>query len=240
MADIARDGARWAISKGFGTEANLEFCEEHGCVAFADPALVSARAYDRGIGHIGTLGSGNHFIAIQRVGEVLDGFAAVTMGLFPDQVVVMIHTGSRGFGYQIATDFAQKVEQKSKDPKLPDRPLAYAPFGSPLARRSFKCMGAAVNFAFANRQVITHCVRAAFRRVFVRKIEMPLLYDVCHNIAKVETHVIDGMPKFVVHRKGATRAARNSRKRLSKLDSPCSSGDRSARHRTSPSEPRAQ
>jgi tRNA-splicing ligase RtcB len=207
VIDIARQGARWAVSNGFGTEDDLEYCEERGCVEFADPALVSPRAIQRGLGHIGTLGSGNHFIEIQRVDRILDEFAAATMGLFQDQVVVMIHTGSRGFGYQIASDFTQEVEQKCKDKSLPDHQLAYAPFSSPLGRKYFKCMGAAVNFAFANRQVITHCVRMAFKEVLGREVEMPLLYDVAHNIAKVESHIVGGKTReFVVHRKGATRA----------------------------------
>jgi tRNA-splicing ligase RtcB len=150
---------------------------------------------------------GNHFIEIQRVERVLDDFATATMGLFADQVVVMIHTGSRGFGYQIASDLAQEAEQKCRDPALLDRQLAYAPFGSPLARKYLKYMGAAANFAFANRQVITHCVRAAFRKVVAQEVEMPLLYEVAHNIAKIEKHTAAGREReFIVHRKGATRA----------------------------------
>lgn len=208
IVDICTKGAKWAIEKGFGEPDDLQFCEEGGCVSFADVSCVSDRCIERGLDQIGTVGSGNHFVEIQSVDKIFNEKAAATMGLKQNQVCVMIHTGSRGLGYQIASDWMVECEKKCKDPNLPDKQLSYIKFDSPLGRRYMKCMGSAINFAFCNRQVITHFVRVAFNEIFTKnQLEMKVLYDVAHNIAKVEKHIVNGKEKsLLVHRKGATRA----------------------------------
>jgi tRNA-splicing ligase RtcB len=206
--DICAQGARWAVDHGFGVPRDLEMCEEGGCVEHADVSAVSDRCIERALGHLGTLGSGNHFIELQAVDRVFHAAAAAAMGLRPRQAVVMIHTGSRGLGYQLASDFMVEVERKCEIRGLPDRQLSCVPLNSALGRRYVHAMGCAANFAFCNRQVITHFVRAVFRDVLQRpELEMPLVYDLSHNIGKFETHMIDGSPReLFVHRKGATRA----------------------------------
>jgi tRNA-splicing ligase RtcB len=205
-------GARWVVEQGFGEGEDLAHTESEGCMDGADPGLISEKAYERGSRQLGTLGSGNHFAEIQYVDEIYDEGIANSLGIFKDQVTVMIHTGSRGFGHQVCTDFLEVMQKavRKYNIELPDRELACAPFNSPEARDYLAAMKAAANYAWANRQYIMHWVRESFIRVMgisPRDAGMSLIYDVAHNIAKVEEHVIDGKRmKVVVHRKGATRA----------------------------------
>lgn len=205
-------GARWAVEQGFGYPADLEKIESGGAIDGADPSLISRKAYERGRAQQGTLGSGNHFLEIQYVDEIYDQKAADALGLFRDQMTVMIHTGSRGFGHQVCTDFLEVMERAIAKYKieLPDKELACAPFESPEAKDYLAAMRAAANYAWANRQCIMHWTREAFMRVLAASpgdLGMSLVYDVAHNIAKVETHEVGGKKmKLVVHRKGATRA----------------------------------
>jgi tRNA-splicing ligase RtcB len=205
-------GARWVVEQGMGESADLERIESGGHIEGADPSLISDRAYERGRAQQGTLGSGNHFLEIQHVDEIYDEKAANALGLFKGQVTVMIHTGSRGFGHQVCTDYlevmARAVAKYGID--LPDRELACAPFSSPEAQDYLAAMKAAANYAWANRQCIMHWSREALYSVLGMSpaaLGLSLIYDVAHNIAKVETHTVNGeKKKLVVHRKGATRA----------------------------------
>jgi tRNA-splicing ligase RtcB len=205
-------GARWVVEQGFGSSEDLEHTESEGCMEGADPGLISEKAYERGSPQLGTLGSGNHFAEIQYVDEIFDEDAANSLGLFKDQITVMIHTGSRGFGHQVCTDFLEVMKRavRKYHIELPDRELACAPFHSIEAKEYLSAMKAAANYAWANRQYIMHWVREAFIQVLgkgPRDLGMDLVYDVAHNIAKVEEHIIDDKKmKVVVHRKGATRA----------------------------------
>lgn len=205
-------GARWAVEQGFGDSSDLEKIESGGCIEGADPDLISKKAYERGRAQQGTLGSGNHFLEIQYVDEIYDEKAANTLGLFKDQVTVMIHTGSRGFGHQVCTDFLEVMERASVkyNIELHDKELACAPFGSQEAQDYLAAMRAAANYAWANRQCIMHWAREAFLGFFRStpgKLGMSLIYDVAHNIAKIEEHEVNGKRrKLIVHRKGATRA----------------------------------
>ncbi len=209
---ILMKGARWAVEQGFGEPGDLEKIESGGCIEGADPSLISNKAYERGRSQQGTLGSGNHFLEVQYVDEIYDGKAANSLGLFRDQITVMIHTGSRGFGHQVCTDFLEVMERAANKYKieLPDKELACAPFESPEAQDYLAAMKAAANYAWANRQCIMHWSREAFMKVLglsPRELGMSLIYDVAHNIAKVETHEVNGRKtKLIVHRKGATRA----------------------------------
>jgi tRNA-splicing ligase RtcB len=205
-------GMKWALDQGYAVEADLEHCEDNGFRDEADPSVVSSEAKDRGRKQIGSLGSGNHFLEVQRVEDIYDESVAAAFGLSEDQVVVLIHCGSRGLGHQVCTDYLRKIEQEHADllESLPDRELAAAPAGSPLAEDYYGAMNAAINFAWVNRQLITYQTRQVFADVFDRDwqaLGMELLYDVAHNIGKKETHEIDGVDRDVyVHRKGATRA----------------------------------
>ncbi|RKY31053.1 MAG: RNA-splicing ligase RtcB [Candidatus Omnitrophota bacterium] len=206
------EGARWAVKNGYGYEEDLERIEEYGCIKGADPNVVSERAYERGLEQSGTLGSGNHFLEIQQVVQIYDREIAEKFGLFEGQITIMVHTGSRGFGYQICDDYLSlfgKVHSKYGI-SLPDRQLACAPAKSPEGRKYFAAMKAAANYAFANRQVITHWVRETFSYVLRKSdkdIGLEIVYDVAHNICKLEKHNVDGREKLLlVHRKGATRA----------------------------------
>ncbi len=208
MDAMLRGGARWAIERGYGTEADLERIEEHGCMAGAIPEQVSAHAKARQRDEVGTLGSGNHYLEVQYVAEVHDAATAEAFGLHADDVVVSIHCGSRGLGHQIGTEFLKKmaIAAGSYGITLPDRELACAPINSPVGETYLGAMRAAINCALANRQVITHLTRDTFARV-LPKATLPLLYDVSHNTCKVEAHMVDGRSrKLFVHRKGATRA----------------------------------
>ncbi len=208
LREILARGAAWAVENGYGTADDLRMTEEGGEVRDADPAGVSPRALERGVPQLGTLGAGNHFLEIQKVDKILDAAAARAFGLEAEgQVLVMIHCGSRGLGHQVASDYIQAMENELGTDGLPDRELVAAPFRSSLGRRYYRAMGAAVNYAFANRQMIAHGVRGAFAKVLGRAEGMRQVYDVCHNVAKVESHEVDGREiGLCVHRKGATRS----------------------------------
>jgi len=205
---ILESGAKRLIEQGYGERGDVENCESNGCLPQADAATVSDYAKNRGRDQVGTLGSGNHFCQIDKVEEIFDEKIAETFGLFKDQVVILIHTGSRGLGHQVATDYI-KIMMRTMDKygiRLPDRELAACPLNSIEGERYFKAMCAASNYAWANRQMITYYVRRAWERVMGKKT-LTLLYDVSHNIAKIEEHEVDGQKmKLIVHRKGATRA----------------------------------
>lgn len=209
---VLEQGAVWAVEAGFGSVADLDAIEEGGRLRSASAAVVSDRALERGRNQLGTLGSGNHFLEVQRVEEIYQPEAAEVLGLFPDQVTVSIHTGSRGLGYQVCDDFIKVMQRASATYgiDLPDRQLCCAPLESPEAKDYMAAMAGAANFAFANRQLITHWVRQTFQEVFhlsPADLRMSVVYDLCHNIAKWEDHQVDGKPERVcVHRKGATRA----------------------------------
>jgi tRNA-splicing ligase RtcB (3'-phosphate/5'-hydroxy nucleic acid ligase) len=209
---VLRLGARWAVERGMGTASDLEHCEEGGALADADPRAVSEEAHARGRGQLGTLGSGNHFLEVQEVDQVLDPAGAAALGLALGDVTVMIHCGSRGLGHQVCTDHVRGVMRRlgAWGIELPDRQLACAPLGSPEADAYLGAMRAAANFAWANRQCIAHGVRRAFERVAGAAgldPRLALVYDVAHNIAKFETHATAaGRVRCLVHRKGATRA----------------------------------
>ncbi|AKB82719.1 RNA-2',3'-PO4:RNA-5'-OH ligase [Methanosarcina barkeri 3] len=206
------EGARWAVEAGYGVEADFEHCEANGYMEGADPSQVSTKARNRGKPQLGTLGSGNHFLEVQYVDKIYDQEIASTFGLQEGQVTVMVHCGSRGAGHQICTDHLKELSQAVKNYKIeiPDKQLACAPAQSKEAQNYFKAMLCAANYAWANRQIITHWTRESFEKVFGRDADdlgMDLLYDVAHNVAKLEKHIVDGRKKEVyVHRKGATRA----------------------------------
>ncbi|WP_297474749.1 RtcB family protein [Thermococcus sp.] len=212
LDDVLADGAKWAVDNGYGWKEDLEHLEEGGRMEGADPDAVSQKAKQRGAPQLGSLGSGNHFLEVQVVDKIFDEEIAKTYGLFEGQVVVMVHTGSRGLGHQVASDYLRIMEKANRKYGVPwpDRELVSVPFQTEEGQRYFSAMKAAANFAWANRQMITHWVRESFEEVFKRKaedMEMGIVYDVAHNIAKVEEHVVDGKKvKVVVHRKGATRA----------------------------------
>ena len=206
-------GVPWAIEKGLGWPEDAEHCEESGCMKNANPNKVSSNAKNRGLSQIGTLGSGNHFLEIQKVDKIHDSRTAKTFGIEHEgQVTVMIHCGSRGFGHQVCSDYLRIMERAVQKYKigLPDRELACAPGNSTEAQDYYSAMACAVNYAFVNRQTILHWVRQSFQQVFNRKPEefgLHLVYDVAHNIAKIETHTVEEHQRKVwVHRKGATRA----------------------------------
>jgi tRNA-splicing ligase RtcB len=209
---VLTKGSAWAVSQGFGIERDVLHIEEHGCIAGADPDVISKRAYERGRPQLGTLGSGNHFVEIDYVEEVFDPQIAALFGLEKNRIAVIVHTGSRGFGYQVCDDSLQEMLKASQKYgiELPDRQLCCAPLQSEEGRRYFAAMACAANYAFTNRQIITHWVRETFEQVLERTpndLQMDLVYDVAHNIAKFETHLVDGKERKVcVHRKGATRA----------------------------------
>jgi tRNA-splicing ligase RtcB len=206
FAEITEKGAQWAVENGFGKKDDLDSMEEYGKISGSEFSKVSNEAVQRGVPQLGTLGSGNHFLEIQRIDKIIDEKAAKTFGIKKDQIVVMVHCGSRGFGHQIASDYIKLMEQKFGHEHLPDRELSCAPIQSEEGQRYFKAMHCAINFAFANRQMITHQVRESFKRVMGEE-ELDIIYDVCHNVAKIEEHVIDGQRRKVcVHRKGATRS----------------------------------
>ena len=209
---VLEKGPRWAIDQGMGSEADLDHTEERGCIAGADAYAVSERAKQRGKAQLGTLGSGNHFLEVQYVDEIFDETTAARYNLQKDRIVVLIHTGSRGLGHQVCTDYVSQLDlaMRKYDLHVPDRQLACAPVQSPEGQRYLQAMAAAANFAWTNRQCIAHAARGAFKRIFGESVHLPVIYDVAHNIAKRETHVVDGKQKqVVVHRKGATRSFPN-------------------------------
>jgi tRNA-splicing ligase RtcB len=213
MNQLMVEGARWAVKRGMGFEEDLDVTEEGGCLAGADSGKVSDRAVKRGMPQAGTLGSGNHFLEIQVVKEIFDPRIASIMGITEiGQILVLIHTGSRGFGHQVCTDHLRVMEQavSKYGIKLPDRQLACAPIESPEGQDYLAAMACAANYAWANRQCIAHWTRESFANIFGKSAEqlgMKQIYDVAHNIAKIEEHTVDGRKvKVCVHRKGATRA----------------------------------
>ncbi|MCJ7429269.1 MAG: RtcB family protein, partial [Candidatus Nanohaloarchaeota archaeon QJJ-5] len=212
LEPVLNHGLEWAMDEGYATQADLKHCEDEGKRTEADPSKISQKAKDRGKNQLGSLGSGNHFLEVQKVSEIYDTETAEAYGLEPDQVLIMVHCGSRGLGHQVCSDYLRKIENAHPEVMndLPDRELAYAPAGSQLADDYYGAMNAAINYAWTNRQLITHRIRTSFERIFDRDwetMEMDLLYDVAHNIAKKEHHEVNGETKeLYVHRKGATRA----------------------------------
>ncbi len=208
LEEVCIKGAVWAVDNGYGIRTDLERTEEYGQMKSADPVYLSKRAVERGIPQLGTLGAGNHFLEIQKVDRIYDPVVAKTFGIHSlGQIVVMIHCGSRGLGHQVASDYIRAMENKYRTSGLPDRELIHAPIRSELGQQYYKSMSAAVNFAFANRQMIAHWVREVFQRILGSSEGMDQVYDVCHNVAKFENHEIDGVQKKVcIHRKGATRS----------------------------------
>jgi tRNA-splicing ligase RtcB len=209
---VLQKGAQWAVDQGYGRWEDLEHIEEKGRIHDADPDLVSHKALERGRTQLGTLGSGNHFVEVGYVAEVYDQGVAQTLGLAKDQAIVIVHTGSRGLGHQVCDDFIHVMIQAAQryGIELPDKQLCCAPITSKEGKDYLAAMACAANFAFANRQIITHWVRETFEQV-VRMgpstLRLDLVYDVCHNIAKLEPHEVNGQKRrLCVHRKGATRA----------------------------------
>lgn len=206
---ILEKGVPYLVEKGYGEKEDVENCEEKGRMEEADPSCLSSAAKTRGQDQVGTLGSGNHFCEIEKVSKIFDKNIAQIFGLFEEQIVIMIHTGSRGLGHQNCTDYLRAIMPvySKYGIKLPDKELASIPFNSPLGEKFFKAMSAACNYAWANRQMITFYIRKAWKKVFGQRASLRLLYDVAHNIAKIEEHEVDGKKmKLIVHRKGATRA----------------------------------
>lgn len=210
LDEVLKNGARWAVGRGYGEKGDAHFLESFGSLEDADPGNVSSHAKERGRDQLGTMGAGNHFVEVDRIEEIFDEKVAKVFGLFKGQVVVLIHTGSRGLGHQVATDHIRIMlgAMSKYDISLPDRELACAPFSSPEGQAYFSAMAAAANFAWANRQMISHEVRKVWADILGDAGgNLSVLYDVAHNIAKIEEHFIDGKHKKVImHRKGATRA----------------------------------
>jgi len=204
------EGSSWAVHQGYGVDEDIIMCEQAGCMKEADPAAVSQKARQRGMPQSGTLGSGNHFLEIQAVREIYDTEAARAFGVFPGQICIMIHCGSRGLGHQVCTDHLSILEAATRKYhiSLPDRQLACAPLDSPEGKAYFGAMAASANYAWANRQVIMHYTRKAMEEMYgIPYKEMHLVYDVAHNVAKFEEHVVgSSRMRVCVHRKGATRA----------------------------------
>ena len=213
MEEVLGSGAAWAVRHGYGTPLDLDVTEEQGCMKVADPSKVSDKAKTRGMPQLGTLGSGNHFLEVQVVREIYDAEAANAMGItHPGQVLMLIHTGSRGLGHQVCDDYLRVMGEavRKYGIALPDRQLACAPVESEEGRDYLSAMACAANYAWANRMLIAHWVRDSFSQVFAKKpaaLGMEQVYDVAHNIAKIEEHFVDGKKQqLCVHRKGATRA----------------------------------
>ncbi len=220
FTNVMKNGAQWCLENGFATKDDIDHIEDKGKIAWADPSKVSEKAIKRGFNQIGTLGSGNHYLEIQEVreGNIYDKEAAAAFGVNKvGQIVIMVHCGSRGFGHQIGTDYLRTFldAMPKYGIEIKDKELACAPFNSPEGQDYYKAMACAANMAFANRQVITHQIRETFAKVFgktAEEMEMKLVYDVAHNIAKLEKYTIDGEERtLLVHRKGATRAFGPSR-----------------------------
>lgn len=208
MSTMLREGAQWAVRRGYGTREDLKWMEEKGCVTDAEPEYVSQQARRRMQDEVGTLGSGNHYLEVQRVAQIYDERIARVFGIAKDDIVVSMHCGSRGLGHQIGTEFLREMVEAAPDYgiELPDRELACAPIHSSLGQRYLGAMRAAINCALANRQVLTHLVRKAFGDI-VPDAKLEVLYDVSHNTCKLEHHLVDGNDRqLFVHRKGATRS----------------------------------
>lgn len=209
---VLKKGSRWAVEQGFGKDSDIEKTEENGCMASADPSVISERALERGKKQLGTLGSGNHFLEVGVVEEIFDERTASAYGLFHDQVTVMLHSGSRGLGYQICDDSLARLARHAGKHhiELPDRQLVYAHINSGEGENYLKAMACAANYAWANRQILMYRAEEIFQdflKISPKSLNMRLLYDICHNIAKKETHTVNGEKRLLcVHRKGATRA----------------------------------
>lgn len=209
---LLTQGANWVVKKGLGSADDIDHIEKKGCIDGADPEYVSPRAKERGKRQLGSLGSGNHFLEVQYVDEIYDESVANALGLFPNQITVSIHTGSRGLGYQVCDDFLSVMNraQKKYGIEIPDRQLCCAPIRSQEGKNYLSAMACAANYAFANRQMITHWVRECFEQMLKKSSDslgIQVVYDVCHNIATFEKHQVKGKERTVcVHRKGATRA----------------------------------
>lgn len=217
LNEVLKIGAEWAIKNGFGKKEDLERCEENGKMLEADPSNVSDRAKARGLPQLGTLGAGNHFLDILKVSNIFDEKIAKVFGIEKDKILIMIHCGSRGLGHQVASDYIKLMEDKYGWKDLPDRELINAPINSELGKKYFSAMKCAVNFAFCNRQLIMHYVREVLDKYFPKN-KNHLIYDVCHNIAKIEEYTIDGKKqKVCVHRKGATRSFGPGKKEVPKI-----------------------
>ncbi len=223
LDEVLSRGVKWAIEKGYGWEEDVEFIEENGSMEDADPSKVSNLAKKRGAPQLGTLGSGNHFLEVQVVEKIYEPEIAKVFGITQEgQITVMVHTGSRGLGHQVCTDYLKVMEKavRKYGIKLPDRELVCAPVNSKEAEDYYKAMCAAVNYAFTNRQCITHWVRESFEKIFRTSAEdlgMRTIYDVAHNVAKREVHEVDGRKmELYVHRKGATRAFGPGREEIPK------------------------
>lgn len=206
---VLESGVGWMVEHGYGQPEDISVCEESGAIDGADAGAVSDRAKKRGLPQIGTLGSGNHFLEVQYVEKIFEPDIARVLGIFENEIVVLIHSGSRGLGHQVCTDYLRDMDEGMRryGINLPDRQLACVPVHSKEGQAYLGAMRAAANFAWANRQGITHFTRQAFKRIFGEKEELRVIYDVCHNIAKLERHRVGGRDrKVMVHRKGATRA----------------------------------
>jgi len=212
LAEVLRKGVRWTLERGYGSSEDADHIEAQGCIPGADPDRVSDRALERGRAQLGTVGSGNHFVEVGYVDEVYDRKAASVIGLEKDQMTILVHTGSRGLGHQVCDDYIRVMLEASKKYaiQLPDPQLCCAPVQSKEGKNYLAAMACAANFAFVNRQMITHWVRETFEQVFrmgPRDLRLDLIYDVCHNMAKMETHLVAGEEmELCIHRKGATRA----------------------------------
>jgi len=206
LIEVLEKGSQWAVSQGYGVKEDYEKTEENGKME-ASASAVSDKAFARGLPQLGSLGAGNHFLEMQKIEQIFDEKTAKTFGISnKENITVMVHCGSRGLGHQVASDYIRKMEDKYGFSNLPDRELINAPITSQLGESYYKAMSAAANFAFANKQMITHWVRESFNKIY-GDVKIKQVYDVCHNIAKKETHMIDGEKKKVcVHRKGATRS----------------------------------
>ena len=217
LDSVLKNGAGWAVKNKMGEKEDLERCEENGKMENANPKDVSQRAKARGLPQLGTLGAGNHFLEMQKVEEIFDKKVAERFGIEKDKIIIMIHCGSRGLGHQVASDYIKLMEDKYGFSNLPDRELINAPIKSELGEKYLSAMNCAVNFAFCNRQMIMHHIREVLKRYFPKN-KNHLIYDVCHNIAKIEEHVFDGKKiKLCVHRKGATRSFGEGRKEIPKV-----------------------
>jgi tRNA-splicing ligase RtcB len=212
LAAVVKQGSQWAVKKGYGEQRDLLFTEENGCMPVEDIDAISNKAFERGKRQLCTLGGGNHFLEIDVVDEIFDSTTARTFGLFENQVVILMHTGSRGFGYQICDDYIKLMQKNilTQDILIANSQLACMPISSPQGQAYYSAMSGAANFAWTNRQIMTHVVRQIFESVLNKspgELGMDLVYDLSHNIAKKEQHIIDGKKQTLcVHRKGATRA----------------------------------
>jgi tRNA-splicing ligase RtcB len=209
LSDILKNGVRWALKQHYAEPEDIHLIESEGCLTSADPSCVSDHARKRGYDQLGTIGSGNHFVEVSYIDTIFDPVVASTFGLKLNQVVILIHTGSRGLGHQVATDYLRRMVATMESYKihLPDRELACAPFNSVDGQEYFKAMAAAANFAWCNRQIITWELRKLWEQFFDADGKLELVYDVAHNIAKIEDHLVNGeTKKLIVHRKGSTRA----------------------------------